>query len=400
MKTTQLLYYSDQYMKDFDAEVLSASPVGENWDVILDRTCFYPEGGGQKGDRGFLGSGEVVDLYKKEGIVHHIVSKKPETGSRVACSIDWDRRFDYMQQHTGQHVVSGVLFKFGYGTVSVHQGEKYTTIETDASEIDTSTLEAVEEEVNKIISMNIRIKDYHVSEKEIPVLKLRRAPKVSGQIRIVEIEGYDKVACGGVHTSSTGDVMFAKILFTEKIRSHVRIAWLLGNRVLPDYRGKMFTVHSLAEIFSAKEDELVASAKKLLDENRTLKKELETLQLDSARKDMDHLFLEAELINGIPVVIKQFENMDGGYLKLLLSVLPGDEPYAVSLVNIQQNRLQWAIAVTSEGFDFNRNRGDLLISIRGKGGGKPPFYQGVGDNTGGIELFFSKFKDLLRKSIG
>ncbi len=144
--------------------------------------------------------------------------------------------------------------------------------------------EAVEEEVNKIISMNIRIKDYHVSEKEIPVLKLRRAPKVSGQIRIVEIEGYDKVACGGVHTSSTGDVMFAKILFTEKIRSHVRIAWLLGNRVLPDYRGKMFTVHSLAEIFSAKEDELVASAKKLLDENRTLKKELETLQLDFARR--------------------------------------------------------------------------------------------------------------------
>lgn len=396
MKTTRLLYYSDQYMKEFDAEVLSVSRSGDNWDVVLDRTCFYPEGGGQKGDRGFIGKGDVVDLYKKEGIVHHIVSEKPENGSRVDCSIDWKRRFDYMQQHTGQHVISGVLYKFGYGTVSVHQGEKYTTIETDASMIDTSDLEAVEEEVNKIISMNINVKDYTVSDREIPALKLRRAPKVSGRIRIVEIEGYDKVACGGVHTSSTGEVMFAKILFTEKIRSHVRIAWVLGDRVLPDYRKKMSVIQSLSEVFSAKEDELVSFAINLLNENRTLKKELETLKQDAARRDMDHLFSEAERINGIPVVIKQFKNMDKGYLKLLLSALPEEERYAVCLVNVQQGGLQWVIAVTAEGFDFNRSREDLLPPIRGKGGGKPPVYQGVGEDPGGIELLFSKFKDLLR----
>ena len=396
MKTTELLYYKDQYMKNFSAEVLSALPKGDTWDVVLDRTCFYPEGGGQPGDRGFIGEAEVVDVVKRDGIVHHITASRPESGKKVSCSIDWERRFEYMQQHTGQHIISGILYKFGYGTVSVHQGKRYTAIETDAAEIGKEDLERIEEEVNSVIAVNVKVRDYQVSENEIPGLNLRRAPKVSGQIRIVEIEGFDKVACGGVHTASTGEVLFAKILFTEKIRSHVRIAWVLGNRVLPDYRKKMAAVQSLSEVFSAKEDTLVSFAKKLIDENKTLKKELENMRLDSARKDLNLLLSEAERIDGIPVVTKRFENMEGGYLKLLLSVLPGDKKYAVCLVNEQQSRLQWVLSVTAEGFDFNSSREELMVHIRGKGGGKAPFYQGVGENPEGIEDFFASFREIFR----
>ena len=144
MKTTDLLYYSDRYMKDFSAEVLSVSPKGDRWDVVLDKTCFYPEGGGQPGDRGFIGEAEVVDVVKRNGIVHHVTASNPGAGENVSCSIDWERRFDYMQQHTGQHIVSGVLYNFGYGTVSVHQGERYTTIETDAAQIGKEDLERIE----------------------------------------------------------------------------------------------------------------------------------------------------------------------------------------------------------------------------------------------------------------
>lgn len=397
MKDTELIFYKDQYVRDFEAEILDVRPEGELWDVILNRTCFYPEGGGQPGDRGMIGGIEVADVKKRAGIVHHLVRNKPDGMSgKVNCSIDWSRRFDYMQQHTGQHIVSAVLYKFGISTVSVHQGESYTSIETGVSVIPEEQLERIEEEVNLLISRNLKIVDFQAADNEVPDLNLRRPPKVRGKIRIVEIDGVDRVACGGVHTKTTGEVLFAKIIFTEKIRSHVRIAWKLGNRVLKDYRGKVKLVQDLSGLLSAPEEEIYQAVSRIVEENTSRKREMELFQKEAARKEADDILASAEMSGGTPVSVREFSERDSGYLKLLLSVFPADRKYAACLVNRSGDKIQWALAVTADGFDFNKARNELLSPINGKGGGRPPFYQGVGTDPDGIEEFFEVFKRVIR----
>ncbi len=349
---TRLLYYKDQYKKEFSAEVVRVDKEKEGWSIVLDQTCFYPEGGGQPADRGQIDGIDVYDVRKKDGIVYHFTASKPERDSgSVSCSIDWQHRFDYMQQHTGQHIISGVLHEEGIGTVSVHQGEQYTSIETDQPAISDEDLDRIEEEVNLVISKNAAVRDYQVTDKEIPSLHLRRPPKVTGSIRIVELEGYDRAACGGVHTAATGEVVFAKILFTEKIRGHIRIAWILGSRVFRDYRQKQRITQRLSDLFSAPAEGIVPSAEKLLEENRQLKKRIEELLTGSAEKEVSILFSGADKIGGISVITKEYMVDDKTYLKKLLSVLPRDGLYAVCLVNKYRDSLQWALAVTADGFN-------------------------------------------------
>ncbi len=399
MKETELFFYKDPYKKEFTAEILDVSEEKGTWYVVLDRTCFYPEGGGQPADKGRIGDQAVLDVKKKHGIVYHFLDGEPENkeGS-VRCFIDWENRFDYMQQHTGQHVISGVLFKAGFGTISVHQGESYTSIEIDQPQINIEDLKNIEEEVNFLISRNLKVLDYQVEDDDIGKLQLRREPKVSGSIRIVEIEGYDRVACGGIHTTTTGEVVFAKVLFTEKIRGHARISWVIGNRVFKDYRRKQDITLNLVDLFSAKEEEVIFHVRKLMEENKNLKKEIEGIKGELAVYEMKELISCAEKIDGISIVVKEFENKDRNFLKTLISALPDNETYAVCLVNRLDNGFQWVLSVPAERFSFLKEKVRLLSVIDGKGGGKAPLYQGMGENFGGILDFFRIFRDIVSNS--
>ncbi len=393
---TMILYYSEPYTREFTAEIVSSGKKDGRWDVVLDRTCFYPGGGGQREDLGRIGGAEVTGMYKDGDTVHHLLESSPSgKDGIVECSIDWDTRYDYMQQHTGQHIISGVLHKFGYGTVYVHMGERYTSIETDVPFIPEDDLDRIEETVNLTIAGNLRVLDFSAGDDEIPALNLRRPPKVKGKIRIVEIEGYDRVACGGVHTASTGEVLFAKIVSTEKIRGHVRISWLLGNRVLNDYRNKMKLVRDLSGILSAPEEEILPSVSRLAEENSSLKKELDSFKLEDARREAEGILSSAEDINGILFAVKEFNGRDPGFLKRLTAAFPGDREYAVCLVNRSGGRLLWALAVTAEDFDFNRVREDLMLPIAGKGGGRKPFFQGAGTGPDGTARFFEVFREII-----
>lgn len=392
---TELLFYTDPYKKNFSAEIIELEKVKKGWSLVLNRTCFYPEGGGQPADRGSIDGVPVIDVKKENGVVFHFLSDEPSrrTGT-VSCVVDWKYRFDYMQQHSGQHIISAVLFKAGYNTVSVHQGEMYTSIEIDAESVNDEELEKIEEEVNNIIAQNFDIKTFFVNDTEIPSLNLRRAPKVAGSVRIVEINGYDRVACGGIHTGTTGEVLFAKILFTEKIRGHARIAWVLGNRVLKDYRNKQKVSQTLSDLFSVTEKGIVSFARKILEENRRLKRESELRKKEYAVMEMGKLFSQGKSNNTVSIIVKEYKTDDKTYLKQLLSVLPSDRIYALCLVNRVEGGLQWALAVTVPDFNFADVKDRLLPIIAGRGGGKAPVYQGIGNNQEGIDAFFESFREL------
>ena len=235
---TELLYYKDPYQTDFTATVLSVEKVTgkeEKWDVILDRTCFYPEGGGQPSDFGEIDGIRVEHVYKKDGDIFHRMVAAPDI-KEVYCRIDWSHRYDYMQQHTGQHIISGALYESGYETISVHQGMSITTIEVDKSDIPDEDLKLIEDLSNRVISKNIGVCSEWVNDTELEGLSLRRQSKVSGKIRIIRVGDYDQVACGGVHTKSTGEIECVKYVSVEKIRGHARIGWKIGRRVLDDYK--------------------------------------------------------------------------------------------------------------------------------------------------------------------
>ncbi len=392
---TDLLYYKDHYRREFSARIVRVEKEKSTWCIILDQTFFYPEGGGQPADSGYIGNCRIVNVTKKGGIVFHFTPDEPEEKQGlVHCSLDWSHRYEYMQQHTGQHIISGVLYKEGIQTVSVHQGEQYTAIETDSASLSDDDLERIEEKVNLLIARNLDVLDYQVSDADIPSLNLRRAPKVKGIIRIVELDGYDRVACGGIHTRTTGEVLFAKVLFTEKIRGHVRIAWVLGNRILSDYRLKQRIAQRLSDLFSVPPDGIVSAAEKLLEENKSLKKRVESLLTGAAAREVVSLLDTAEMRGLVSVAVKEYHVDDKAYLKRIMSVLPGEKQYAVCLVNRYGNDIQWVLAVTVDGFNFNAVRGELLSPISGKGGGKAPFYQGVGTNPDGINTFFETFRKL------
>jgi len=275
---TEQLYYRDNRKTEFTARVLSVEPgaegaagarlPGKGCAVELDQTCFYPEGGGQPADRGTLSGIPVVDVRKIGGRILHYLAGAPE-GDEVAGRIDWARRLHFMQQHTGQHIVSAALKRVSdIDTVSVHLGEETTTVEVAAAEVSAEKLERIEEKVNVTVCRNLPVRTRWVDESEVPGLSLRRPTERKGRIRVVEIPGFDRAACGGVHVSSTGEVRLIKHVEQEKIRGHARLHWMIGSKAMADYRLKTELLRELVTELSAQPREIPERVRKLQEEIR------------------------------------------------------------------------------------------------------------------------------------
>lgn len=397
---TELLYYTDPYKVDFGANILSVEKVssGENlWDVILDKTCFYPEGGGQPSDTGTIDSIKVEHVFKKDGVIYHRMISSPDIG-KVNCHINWEHRFDYMQQHTGQHILSGALYKSGYGTVSVHQGESVTTIEIDKSDISEEDLETVETISNGIISKNIILNSEWVSDAHLDDLSLRRKSKVSGEIRIISIDNFDKVACGGVHTGTTGEVQCVKYLSIEKIRGHARISWKIGTRVLKDYGEKSSIISTLSSILSARQPEIIAKVEDLLNNIQENKRNYKQLEERFITYRIKELFSKIEKINDVLFLNEIFENESKDFLRNFIGSVKTDTKYVICLINKTGSNFQWILATGGIDFPFSKSRQHLLSLIDAKGGGKAPVWQGIGNNQEGIDQFFKDIGNLLSSS--
>ncbi len=394
---TDLLYYEEPYQIDFTANVLSAHSLKDNkWGIILDRTCFYPEGGGQPSDIGEIDGINVDYVYKKGGEIFHRMDSKPGT-KEVNCRIDWSHRFDYMQQHTGQHIISGALHSLGYETVSVHQGETITTIEVDKSEIFEEDLKLIEDLSNTIIAGNIVVSSEWVNDEDIKDLLLRRKPKVSGKIRIISINDFDQVACGGIHIKSTGEIECIKYVSVEKIRGHARIGWKIGKRVLQDYEEKNSIISGLSTLFSARQHEILPKIEGLVRNLQEEKKQYNRLESKLLNYQIKDLFQGARIIGDVSFITSIFENESKAFLKNIVNAIDTDDKYLICLINKNSSDFQWIVAVGGIDFPFTGMHQDILKLINARGGGKTPVWQGVADNPDGIDLFFDALRTALLK---
>jgi alanyl-tRNA synthetase len=393
---TELIYYNNPYKTNFSASVLSIEKVtGEDslWDVILDKTCFYPEGGGQPSDIGLIEGITVLHVFKKDGKVFHRMVLPPPSDN-VECSIDWEHRFDYMQQHTGQHIISGALLLSGYSTVSVHQGENITTIEIDKANITTEELRTVESISNRIITKNLDLNSEWHADTDLEGLNLRREPKVKGQIRIVSIADFDKVACGGIHTCNTGEVECLKYISVEKIRGHARISWKIGKRVFKDYEEKTLIISSLSTTLSARPSEIPDKVGEMLSTVKEYKRKYSQLESRYTGFLVKEMFNNAEKINGVYFISGIYENESKDFLRKIVNNFDGNDKYLICLINKMADSFQWII--TNAGIDFSLSK-DMLKIINARGGGKAPVWQGMADNDFGIESFLQTLKTELIK---
>lgn len=384
------LYYKDQYLKEFYAKVIEVRRIKNEYHVVLDKTAFFPGGGGQQCDLGYIDNKVVLDVYEKDKIIYHVLNESIKEDSIVLCKIDWDRREDGMHQHLGQHVLSGCFFKlFNANTVSIHLGKKISTVDIIGELNEKKVIEA-EALANEVIRKNIEV-DFLVPDKEeINNINLRRdLPNTEDDIRVVKIGDLDINACCGVHPANTSDLKMIKITKFEKNKGNTRVEFLAGNRAIKDSLNKDKILRDICNYLSSNEDEALNGIKNiraLLEEIRLEKKKLEEELLEYEINS----FLENGNTNKM-VIKRIFQGKSVDYITKLANKL-SERDNIICLFAIKNKEKANIILSASKNIS-DINMGNLFREfsevINGKGGGSKTLAQGIGE-ANKIEEFLNK----------
>ena len=383
MMETKRLYYEDVYKKEFDAIVTACRKEKEGYSILLDQSAFYPEGGGQPGDTGTIAQAKVLDVQEKEGELIHYTDSPLEEGTKVSCQICWERRFDLMQQHSGEHMVSGLVHElYGYDNVGFHMGSDVITIDFNGI-LTMSQLKEVEAEINKRIWENTPVEIFYPSREELETLPYRSKKELTGQVRLVRFPGTDLCACCGTHVTRTGEIGMVLILSVEKFREGVRVEMISGKRVLDRINMTEGQNHEVSVLLSARPDQTAQAVERLWKENFRLKGRILELEekwfAGEARKWEKRgnvLFIEAEMEpDSIRRLADAVMHTCGGRC----AVFSGNE----------ENGYKYAVG--EEGGDLRELTKKMNTVLNGRGGGKPFFVQGsVKAKEQEIRDFFEK----------
>ena len=265
MKTTEQkkLFYENPYCKEFESRVISCQQGKGGYEVVLEQSAFYPEGGGQPGDWGWLADKKVLDTREKNGEVLHICDGPLEVGSLVKGILDWDRRFRHMQQHTGEHIFSGLVYKhFGYHNVGFHMGKDFVSVDFDGMLTPEQVL-MIEEEANQAVFDNREVLADYPEKEALDKLSYRSKKELEGPVRIVEIPDADICACCGTHVAKSGEIGMIKVVSRENYKGGIRLLLQIGWSALEDYRKKTESVQKISTILSAKPDLVAEAVEKL-----------------------------------------------------------------------------------------------------------------------------------------
>lgn len=286
---TEKLYYQDAYIKNFSATVTDVVSDARGTAVILDRTAFFPEEGGQSADTGYIGTSRVFDVRERCGLIYHYVDTAPECGTELECHIDFDERFEKMQCHTAEHIISGVIHKtLGLDNVGFHLGATEVTMDVNGY-LTREQLDAVETVVNRAVFANVSVRAYFPTPEELAALTYRSKLDLTENVRIVEIEGYDLCACCAPHVARTGEIGLVKILDFEKHRGGTRITIAAGHRALRDYRVKYSNILKISALFSEPQATVAAATEAFLTSYEELKSKLKQTGLALARLEADRI---------------------------------------------------------------------------------------------------------------
>jgi len=391
MPVTERLYYNDSHLIEFDARVVDVTERVSGWTaVVLDRTAFYPTGGGQPSDTGVLDGSRVVECIDDgdNGVLHVLQGPTPGRGSIVKGRIDWSRRLDHMQQHTGQHILSQAFVTlFNAPTRSFRVLDVACEIDVDIANPSTETIERAVELANNVIWEDRPITIRNVSSEEAAELPLRKDPGREGELRLIEIEGFDLTPCGGTHAYRTGEVGMIAVRSWERAKGLTRIEFVAGMRALSDYRKANQTARAVAALFSAGRDDATHLASHMIEENKELHRRVRILEEMAAVVEADRLVAKtAPQPNGSYVIVETFEGRDADWLKKLAHALIA-KPNTIVLLGSRDGdtaRLVFARSEDAQG-DMNALMREACVMLDGRGGGKPEMAQGGGKRADQLE---------------
>ena len=365
------LYYHIPYVKNFEADVVSCEAGKDgHYLVTLSRTGFYPEGGGQPADTGKMGEAAVLDVHEKGDTIIHVTDRPVEAGSTVFCIIDWERRFDHMQNHSGEHILSGLVHRhYGYDNVGFHMGKEEVTVDFNGV-LTMEQLEEIETEVNDMIYADLPVLEKYPTKEELETLDYRSKKALTGKVRIIEIPGGDVCACCGTHVASTGEIGMVKVTGMIHYKGGVRISMVCGRKALLDYRKKQQAVTELSVMLSAKPEKVVEAVERLKEESGRKDGRLNRLCQEvfqvkmAARPDYDGrlLVFEPDLT---PVQLRQYCTM----------LYEGGKGSVVLACSGEEHEYRYALGSAS---DDMRSLSRLLNEkLNGRGGGSALMAQGT-----------------------
>jgi alanyl-tRNA synthetase len=370
---TTRLYYTDSYLTDFDARVVERSDDGRR--IYLDRTAFYPTSGGQPFDMGTLGAAAVLDVIDEGDRIAHVLST-PLDGDSASGHVDWERRFDHMQQHSGQHLLSAVFAdRFGLATVSVHFGRDICTLDLDVTSLDRGRLAEAEAYANALVFENRALS---VSfEDAATATGLRKAPDRSGTLRIVTIDGIDRSACGGTHVRATGEIGPILVTGVDRIRDSTRVEFLCGHRALRRARADVDAMAGVAQAFSAAPAEVPAlaqaQAERLRNADATIKKLTGELATYRARARYDAATPDA---SGVRRIVERRASGSLDDLRPIAQAMT-ELPKAIFIGVVEAPPVVLVAASDDSGFDAGRALKSALAAAGGRGGGSARMAQGT-----------------------
>ena len=377
---TNRLYYSEPYRTEFDATIVGVDIVDGRTHVTLDQTAFYPTSGGQPHDTGTLGGTPVVEVTDREdGTIAHVVLGSPRVGDVVQGAIDWARRFDHMQQHTGQHVLSAAFDRlFGVRTESFHMGTLSATIDL-AREVSRPELAKAEDEANRIVWEDRPVTIRFATADQAAKLPLRKESLRAGPLRLIDVEDFDLSACGGTHVSRTGAVGVVALGGWEKLRGGSRVEFLCGGRALNRFRLWRDSLSATQKFLSVPPEEMAAAVERMQDDSKGQQRTLRAFQEKLATHEAHALLAKAVPSGDHVVVVDALEGWDAQGLKAIAVAAVAEKPNAVvALFTTTTPALAVIARGPSANVDANAVLKGLVSTFGGKGGGKPDLAQGGG----------------------
>lgn len=367
---TDKLFYQDSHQKDFDAEVIDCQKIDDYYNVILDRTAFFPEGGGQSADEGTLNGVRVLDVQEEAGVIYHRTEQSLEIGITVHGILDYEKRFSRMQQHTGEHIVSGIVHElFKYDNVGFHLGHDEVTMDFNG-ELTVEELRMIEKRANEAVAANLPVVVTYPSQNELKRLDYRSKKEIMGEVRIVTIPGYDVCACCAPHTKYTGEIGLIKLTGIQNHKGGVRVSMLCGFRALEDYNMKEENVSKISVLLSAKPSEVAEHVERVQQEVRKYKQKLQEFQqfyLERERRNITNstvdfsVFME-EADNNI---VRRFVDETKELCQGICAVFVGNDDQGYRYV------------MGSDTVDMKEYVKTMNENLQGKGGGSRQMVQGA-----------------------
>lgn len=368
MTETRRLYYEDVYKKEFTATVVECRERKKGYEVILDESAFYPEGGGQPSDVGILGDAKVTEVHEKDGELLHYTDKALEVGTKVEGKIDWAHRFDLMQQHSGEHMVSGIIHaKYGYDNVGFHMGSDVITVDLNGM-LDEAQLAEIEQEVNERVWEDKEVQITYPTAEELKTLDYRSKKELTGQVRLVRFPGSDLCACCGTHVTHTGEIGAVKILTVENFHEGIRLTMICGKRVM-DYLNMVNDQNRQVSMkLSAKIGETAAAVARLQDENFRLKGQV------------NHMFdelctVEAKNWEGAGSVLLFHEGLEADQVRRMADAVMQKCSGCCAVFSANGDG-SYKYAIGEQNGDLRQFTKEMNAALNGRGGGKPFFVQG------------------------